>query len=85
MQVAQHTSDKRRLNEFSMVYYNNLLSIGPILGLMALFGEFSSLPQQPALRDPQFIAVAALGGLFGFAISFSSLWYLSRTTATVYR
>ena len=28
------------MTEFSMVYYNNLLSIGPVLLLMALFGEF---------------------------------------------
>ena len=40
MQVAQHTSTKERMSEFSMVYYNNLLSIGPILVLMAVFGEF---------------------------------------------
>ena len=39
-QVAQHTSNKERMSEFSMVYYNNLLSIGPVLVLMALFGEF---------------------------------------------
>lgn len=28
--------------------------------------------------------VAALGGLLGFAISFTSLWFISRSTATVY-
>lgn len=40
LQVAQFTVTKERMTEFSMVYYNNLLSIGPVLLLMALFGEF---------------------------------------------
>lgn len=33
--VVPLTSTKSRLNEFSMVYYNNLLSIGPIMAIMA--------------------------------------------------
>ena len=40
LQVAQFTLTKERMTEFSMVYYTNLLSIGPVLMLMALFGEF---------------------------------------------
>lgn len=82
--VTAHTSDRRRLNEFSMVYYNNLLSLAPTLVLMVAFGEPQRLPSQPALRDPEFLLVALMGGFFGFAISFSSLWYLSRTSATLF-
>ncbi len=67
------------------VYYNNLLSLPPILALMWYFGEFHGLLQQPALRVPAFLAVSSLGGVLGFAISFSSLWFLSQTTATIYR
>lgn len=83
--VAEHTTSKQKMDEFSMVYYNNLLSLPPILLLMAAFGEFSTVGQQPALHSPTFLAVALLGGLIGFAISFSSLWFLSNTTATIYR
>ncbi|KAG2492123.1 hypothetical protein HYH03_009614 [Edaphochlamys debaryana] len=82
--VAEHTDDKQKLSEFSMVYYNNLLSIPFIVLLMWGFGEFQTLPQQHALGVAAFQAVALLGGIIGFAISFSSLWFLSQTTATIY-
>jgi len=62
------------------VYYNNLLSIPPILCLMFFFGEHKDLMQQPALQNPVFLCVAFVGGLIGFGISFSALWFLSQTT-----
>lgn len=82
--VSEHTVNKQRMDEFSMVYYNNLLSIPPIMGLMWYFGEFEGLAAQPALQNPVFLTVSALGGVIGFLISFSSLWFLSQTTATIY-
>ena len=82
--VKPLTETKERMSEFSMVYYNNLLSLGPILILIFYFGEYQRLPYEAALMDPAFQTVAFLGGLLGFGISFSSLWYLSRSTATVY-
>jgi GDP-mannose transporter len=82
--VAEHTTDRRRMDEFSMVLYNNALSIPPVLVLMILFGEHKGLLSQPALTNPAFAAVAVLGGLIGFGISFSALWFLSQTTATIY-
>jgi GDP-mannose transporter len=69
---------------YLQVYYNNLLSMPPILVLMWVFNEFPGLLDQPALKNPHFQAVALLGGFVGFAISFSSLWFLSQTTATIY-
>jgi GDP-mannose transporter len=51
---------------------------------MVFFGEHKSLLEQPALQNPVFLAVALLGGLIGFGISFSALWFLSQTTATIY-
>ena len=56
----------------------------PISILIFYFGEHRRLPHEEALLDPSFQVVALLGGLLGFGISFSSLWYLSRSTATVY-
>eukprot|EP00775_Hariotina_reticulata_P009771 gene9771-9928_t len=82
--VAEHTTNKQKMDEFSMVYYNNLLSIPPILVLMLVFGEHNGLLEQPALQNPTFLAVALVGGLIGFGISFSALWFLSQTTATIY-
>ncbi len=43
-QVAEHTTDKKKMNEPSMVLYNNLLSIPPILLLGAVFGEYQVGP-----------------------------------------
>mmetsp|Transcript_33500 Transcript_33500/g.84885 ORF Transcript_33500/g.84885 Transcript_33500/m.84885 type:complete len:388 (-) Transcript_33500:543-1706(-) len=82
--VSVFTGDKQRLSEFSMVYYNNLLSLPCIAVLMWQFGEFGGLTAQPALRNTEFLVVAGAGGIIGFAISFSSLWFLSQTTATIY-
>jgi GDP-mannose transporter len=82
--VAEHTTNKQKMDEFSMVYYNNLLSIPPILVLMFLFGEHQGLLAQPALANPVFLFVAVTGALIGFGISFSALWFLSQTTATIY-
>mmetsp|Transcript_11149 Transcript_11149/g.19506 ORF Transcript_11149/g.19506 Transcript_11149/m.19506 type:complete len:352 (+) Transcript_11149:19-1074(+) len=84
VRVQQHTSDGKRMGEFSMVYYNNLLSLGPIAILAWSWGELSRLPYEPALRDPEFLVVALIGGLLGALLSFSSLWYVSRSSATVY-
>lgn len=72
--VAEYTTHKSKMDEFSMVFYNNLLSVPPILGLMWAFGEFPRLGSQPALANPAFLCVATASGLIGFAISFFSLW-----------
>lgn len=82
--VVEHTTNKQKMDEFSMVYYNNLLSVPPILLLMVAFGEHEGLLSQPALSNPRFLLVALAGGLIGFGISFSALWFLSQTTATIY-
>ncbi|MEW5305018.1 MAG: hypothetical protein WDW36_007589 [Sanguina aurantia] len=84
IKVAPYTRSGERMTEFSMVYYNNLLSLPPLLILAAVLGEFQTLPLQTALTNPAFINVAFLGGLIGFGISFSSLWYLSNSSATIY-
>ncbi|GAX75932.1 hypothetical protein CEUSTIGMA_g3375.t1 [Chlamydomonas eustigma] len=82
--VSEHTTNKQKMDEYSMVYYNNLLSLLPILGLIFAFNEHKIFLSQPALMDSTFLVVSLLGGIIGFAISFSSLWFLSQTTATIY-
>lgn len=82
--VQPHTHDGKRMGELSMVYYNNLLSLGPIAVLALWFGEVPRLRHQEALLNPEFLIVAVVGGLLGFLISFASLWFMSRSSATVF-
>jgi GDP-mannose transporter len=48
------------MGEFSMVYYNNLLSLGPIALLVLGFGEHRRLPFEPALSNPEFLVVVGV-------------------------
>lgn len=82
--VAPLTSNKKPLNEFSMVFLNNLLSIPPIIVLMVIMGETTTLPMQKDLFNPSFQFAAIISGFVGFFISFASLWFLSTTTPTIY-
>lgn len=82
--VPEYTTNKQKMDEFSMVYYNNLLSLPFILILMFAFGEFELITKQAALTNPVFLTVSGLAGVIGFLISFSSLWFLSLSTATIY-
>ncbi len=66
------------------MYYNNALSLGPLAVLVLASGEAWRLQYEPALRSPEFLAVAAAGGVLGFGISFTSLWFMSRSSATVF-
>lgn len=82
--VSSHTHDHKPLNQMSMVYYNNMLSVPLTMLLVLVRGEFIGFWGQQALYDTSFQSLAILGGLFGFAISFSSIWFVSLTTATLY-
>ena len=78
------TKSGKKLDEFSMVYYNNLLSL-PLLSVLALgTGEWRTFLSEPALHDSRFQLAAGLSAMCGFLISFCSLWFLSTTTATTY-
>lgn len=76
--------NKTRLDEFSMVFYNNLLSLPLISVLMWWYGELDSVLYEPALGNPMFLIAAMASALVAFGISFASLWFLSTTTATSY-
>ena len=73
-----------KMGNESMVLYNNLLSL-PLIGLIVfLFGEHQTLASDPALRNPLFLAAAAVSCVIGFSISYATLWFLSTTTVTTY-
>lgn len=78
------THDHKPLNQLSMVYYNNMLSLPLTLLLVVLHGEFIGFWQQKALYQASFQALAVVSGVCGFLISFSSIWFVSLTTATFY-
>lgn len=83
-QVAHVTVHKTKLDELSMVWYNNMLSL-PLIGALIYFsGEVYILPQEEALRDPWFLAAASASCIVAFGVSFASLWFLSTTAATTY-
>ena len=68
-QVVTMTVNKTKLNEFSMVYLNNLLSLPLILGLMWHYGEIPGVISDPALKVSLFmtnpsVQIALLGEAF---------------------
>lgn len=81
---TENLPPSQQLNEISMVYYNNVLALIPLLFLVVGFGEVESLQHAKMLTSPEFVFVAVLGGLLGFGVSFASMWCMSRTSATVY-
>lgn len=82
--VKKYTSTGKFLDEFSMVLYNNLLSLPLIFILMVMQGELTTIGEQKDLTNPAFLIVALLSGLVAFGISFSVLWFLSTTTPTTF-
>ncbi|CAG9466130.1 unnamed protein product [Pedinophyceae sp. YPF-701] len=82
--VSAHTRSGGKLDEFSMVLYNNLLSVPLLLLVIVFFGEAAQLPHQGALHEPTFLLAVLATGVLGFAISFASLWFLSTATPTIY-
>lgn len=73
-----------KLNELSMVYYNNVLSVPPLLLLSLMFGEPMRLRNYQHASNPEFTVVVLMGALLGFGVSFASIWCMSRTSATIY-
>lgn len=74
----------KKLNEISMVFYSNLLSIPLLCPLALARGELSTTIFRGVANNPHFALVASLSAVLSFGISFSSLWFLSTTTATTY-
>ena len=82
--TASAVPPPRRLNELSMVFYNNALSLPLIAVLAWARGDLGRASSEPALGDPRFLAAAGASAALAFGISFTSLWFLSTTTATTF-
>lgn len=68
----------------SQVYYNNILSIPFVVGLVIVFQEPAKLMQDDSIYNPAFQFIAVLSCVVGFSISYATLWFLSTTTPTSY-
>eukprot|EP00197_Chlamydomonas_leiostraca_P015765 CAMPEP_0202881308 /NCGR_PEP_ID=MMETSP1391-20130828/36339_1 /ASSEMBLY_ACC=CAM_ASM_000867 /TAXON_ID=1034604 /ORGANISM="Chlamydomonas leiostraca, Strain SAG 11-49" /LENGTH=473 /DNA_ID=CAMNT_0049563971 /DNA_START=12 /DNA_END=1432 /DNA_ORIENTATION=- len=82
--LSKERHDKQQLSEMSMVYYNNLLSVPPLALLSLSSGEYWRLLDYHHIFNLEFQVVAVVGGLFGFCVSFASIWCMSRTSPTIY-
>lgn len=76
--------ERRPLNQLSMVYYNNALSLPLTAALVIVSGELRGFWAQPAIYDRGFQALAVISGVLGFGVSASSIAFVSLTTATFY-
>jgi hypothetical protein len=72
--AAQYTVNKTKLDEFSMVFYNNLLSLPLIAALMWWYGEIEGLLDEPALRNPVFLIAAGSSALVRMGVSPMHFW-----------
>ena len=82
--VKKLVKNPRGLDEFSMVLYNNVLSIPFVVVLMVTDGEVPKFAYELRQQTTMFFIAAGLSGVLGFAISIASLWFLSRTSATTF-
>ncbi|KAG0483503.1 hypothetical protein HPP92_011587 [Vanilla planifolia] len=84
MDIAEQATKSGTLNEFSMVLLNNLLSLPLGLLLIFVFGEVDYICKTPLLKMPTFWLVITVSGFLGLFISFTSIWFLHKTSATTY-
>lgn len=82
MQVTSVLGEKMATH--SQVYYNNILSIPFVVGLVIVFQEPAKLMQDDSIYNPAFQFIAVLSCVVGFSISYATLWFLSTTTPTSY-
>ncbi|KAF3439557.1 hypothetical protein FNV43_RR17835 [Rhamnella rubrinervis] len=84
MDEAKKSTKSGALNEFSMVFLNNLLSLPFAILLILMFQEWEYVINADVTKLPMFWVVATASGLLGLAISFTSMWFLHQTSPTTY-
>ncbi|XP_077217198.1 GDP-mannose transporter GONST2-like isoform X2 [Tasmannia lanceolata] len=84
MDIAKQSTRSGSLNEVSMVLLNNALSLPFAILLILVFNEWAYVYNLDVIRMPMFWVVATASGLFGLAISFTSMWFLNQTGPTTY-
>lgn len=84
MEKAKQLTKSGSLNEVSMVFLNNSLSLPFGMILILMFDEWNYVRNANVITMPMFWAAATLSGLLGLAISFTSMWFLGQTSPTTY-
>eukprot|EP00240_Pyramimonas_obovata_P005689 CAMPEP_0118935570 /NCGR_PEP_ID=MMETSP1169-20130426/15714_1 /TAXON_ID=36882 /ORGANISM="Pyramimonas obovata, Strain CCMP722" /LENGTH=336 /DNA_ID=CAMNT_0006878621 /DNA_START=297 /DNA_END=1307 /DNA_ORIENTATION=- len=82
--VSSLTRSGKGLDQFTMAYINNLLSMPMIVIIIFFFGEFPEVLTELNESSAGFRVAAVLSGILSLGISFSSLWFLSETSPTTY-
>ena len=83
--ISALTKSGKGLDQFTMAYINNLLSMPLIVIVIVLFGEFPDVITEVQESSAAFKIAAVMSGVLSLGISFSSLWFLSETSPTTYR
>jgi len=75
---------KTQLNEWALVYYNNVLSIPMLLVWLLLSNEMPEVIYKASSFSNTFYFIMLWSGLSGFFISVSSFWSVRMTSPTTY-
>lgn len=75
---------KTQLNEWGMLYYNNVLAIPTLIPLLFKTGEYPKVFDTFESYTVGFYFTLFLSGVIGFAISLSSFWAVNATSPTTY-
>ncbi|XP_039115847.1 LOW QUALITY PROTEIN: GDP-mannose transporter GONST2-like [Dioscorea cayenensis subsp. rotundata] len=84
MDTVKRSVKSGSLNEVSMVFLNNSLSVPFAIVLIILSDEWGYVSKEGVIRLPMFWVLLDESGLLGVAISFTSLWFLNQTSPTTY-
>ena len=72
------------LDEVSMVFINNILSIPLLILLVVTSGEVAGVIYAEQWQKCHFLTAITTSGMLGLLISFTSLWFLHQTSPTTY-
>jgi len=81
----RHAMKTTKLSEWSMVYYNNLLSIPTLLPVLYLNGELPALLNEPlSMWTNGLVTMTFISGISGVLISVTSFWAVKSTSPTTF-
>jgi len=75
---------KTQLDEWGMVFYNNLLAVPTLLPILLVSGELSALSEQTPSVSKVFLVLFIWSGISGLCLSVSSFWAIKTTSPTTY-
>lgn len=73
-----------KLDNYSAVFYNNVLSIPLLVPFVVFHNEFTGITEAEAVISPSFYLVVIASAITGFCISLTTFWAISATSPTTY-